>query len=567
MKIGTHDSLGPGEDNDSYQKVFQLSLENRYYQEDSLQPEPDDASCSVFDDQQEYTPSSYTITDDQEMHIEYYPLPFQQRKLVKFIFLLLGIGFLLPWNTFVSASAYFERRTLTDDTASNDEKNNFMSWFSLFYNMSGVLTLALMLVWQKRHIILPNWNVFTFSTCVPRRELEWRFIIWSLLFFFLVMILTASMVLIPSLDSGFFQTISLCSAVICGASGAFTSAGIVSFAQIFPPKLGIQPFISGQAVGGVVISILNFALFGLEGTGSDAFWSQHCSTEAMSSPFVFSSSPDDYQIDWGAFAYFTVGCIIIASCIGLFVYLDRAPITRYYRSKNDGPVITQPITTDHVPSDENEIHQILAEPLLNTGEEGNPQTLTPRQEVSSDSWGFLKISASTVFLTFLITITIFPSWITRLESVHECKDKHDRISNDLFIPGLIVLFNMFDLLGRVTAGYTNPNQLLKSGPFLRIGALTRMAFLPIFLLFKAPNHRFPTFLTNDFFPAFFTASLAFTNGWISTLAFTFAALSVPDEDGIQQVSSTILNFAVGLGLMGGSLLSFVYTFIGSRNGS
>jgi hypothetical protein len=212
----------------------------------------------------------------------------------------------------------------------------------------------------------------------------------------------------------------------------------------------------------------------------------------------------------------------------------------------------------------------LVEPLLN-GEEFNPQPVPlthQRHNVPSDTWAFLKISASTVFSTFLITITIFPSWITRLESVHECEDKQNRISNDLFVPGLIVLFNIFDLLGRVTAGglaNNYSNQLLKDGSKLRLAALMRIAFLPFFLLFKttSSNNRFSTVVSNDWIPVFFTAFLAYTNGCISTLAFTFAALSVPCDDYIQQVSSTILNFAVGLGLLSGSLLSFVYSFIGS----
>jgi equilibrative nucleoside transporter 1/2/3 len=509
----------------------------------------------------DHPPSSACPAENHETTVvEYYPLPFQQGKLVKFIFLLLGIGFLLPWNAFVSASAYFETRTLAE--TSGKEKNNFMSWFSLLNNLSGVVTLAFMLIWQKRHIILPNWNLTRSSpTPLTRQNLEWRFIVVSLSFFLFVMILTASMVLIPSLDPRLFQTISLCSSAICGASGAFTSAGIVSFAQIFPPNLGLQPFISGQAVGGVVISILNFVLFGLERTGADEFWAENCGTKGVYS-FDVSTQSEYYVIDWGAFAYFTVGAIIISSCIVLFLYLDRAPITEYYRSNNYSQRTRAPLVTGNARDDENEIHH-LAEPLT-SGEEVDIQPMSQRCDITSDSMSFLKISASTIFFTFLITITIFPSWITRLESVHECEDRHDRLSNDLFVPGLIVLFNIFDLLGRVSAGYTNSNQLLKSGALVRMGALTRIMFLPLFLLLKAPNNRFPTIFSNDWLPPLFTASLAYTNGWISTLAFTFAALSVPSDDDIQQMSSTILNFAVGLGLLSGSLLSFVYTFVGSR---
>mmetsp|Transcript_1392 Transcript_1392/g.2531 ORF Transcript_1392/g.2531 Transcript_1392/m.2531 type:complete len:569 (-) Transcript_1392:73-1779(-) len=565
MQIATDDSaLFPGENSNAAEEEEAAAVGDR--------GDYDDPPCSVAT-------------------TEYYPLPFHQRKLVKFIFLLLGIGFLLPWNAFVSASAYFETRTLTtDENKSNKKKkNNFMLWFSLLYNLSGVLSLALMLIWQKwRHVVLPNWNIVRMATSVSRRDLEWRFVVVSLSLFLLVMILTAWMVLIPSLDAGFFQTISLVSAAICGTSGAFTSAGIVSFAQIFPPNLGIQPFISGQAVGGVVISILNFVLFGVEVTGLDTFWAQHCDTTKQGEKisigtFILSSSTSsssfsssDYQIDWGAFAYFTVGCIIISSCIGLFVYLDRAPITQYYRCNNDtrggdnddGNVdvqVTQSLSTragHAIRQREDDEMNVLAEPLLN----GEAVDVS-----STDTWAFLKISASTVFSTFLITITIFPSWITRLESVHECEDKHNRISNDLFIPGLIVLFNIFDLLGRVTAGrFANKysTQLLKDGSRLRWVAWMRISFLPVFLLFKTSSsshnhHQYPLVVFNDWIPALSTAFLAYTNGCISTLAFTFAALSVPSDDDMQQVSSTILNFAVGLGLLSGSLLSFVYSFVGS----
>jgi hypothetical protein len=38
----------------------------------------------------------------------------------------------------------------------------------------------------------------------------------------------------------------------------------------------------------------------------------------------------------------------------------------------------------------------------------------------------------------------------------------------------------------------------------------------------------------------------------------------PAGEEVQQVASTILNFAVGLGLMSGSLVSFLYNYVGTR---
>lgn len=37
----------------------------------------------------------------------------------------------------------------------------------------------------------------------------------------------------------------------------------------------------------------------------------------------------------------------------------------------------------------------------------------------------------------------------------------------------------------------------------------------------------------------------------------------PVGEEVQQVASTILNFAVGLGLMSGSFVSFLYNYIGT----
>jgi len=545
------------------------------------------------------------------------------KKVVKLVFLFLGVGFLLPWNAFISASAYFQNRTCVEatstdasDNGSSDNENNFMLWFGLSYNFSAVITLGLMLFVQRRKDSnAASTNIPTENNDTDEEQsggnMQWRMIVISLSFFLLIMILTTSMVLIPSIDPTLFQFISLSSASVCGISAAFTSAGITSFANTFPPDLGIQPFISGQAVGGVVISTLNFILFGTESTGADLFWKEKCSTSAGEllverdgvsplrshwSGVSQSQMCESYQIDWGAFAYFMAGVIFIVLCIGLFMYLDQSEIAMHYRML--GKVAFESRIADIVSQDRVEEHMDLqvqvemaehdlTEPLLNAEE--TVEHLNTRSNLSVAShrgnddlsnasllnenqaqlvWNSIRTPVATIFTTFLVTLTIFPSWTTKLKSVHQCQDRSMRLSNDLFVPGFIVLFNVFDFAGRTACGFVNIEYFSKGSPErLTLLSFARIAFLPMFLLCNVTGSKLVPpvkIFYSDWFPFLFTVIFAFGNGFVSTLSFIQAAIASPQGEEAQQIASIFLNFSVGLGCLSGSLLSFLYNYIGTR---
>jgi hypothetical protein len=550
------------------------------------EPEPEDASIST------------TRSEEYNSH------------LVKYVFCLLGIGFLLPWNAFVSAAAYFETRlcTETDSSQATDDQqplqssSNFMLWFGLLYNFSGVTTLGLMLTSQRinerkvqRHGYshIDALDITGASATEIGRNHQWRMIVISLAFFLLVMILTTSMVLMPSIDPALFRSITLLSAATCGTAGAFASAGIISFANIFPPKIGIQPFISGNAVGGVVISILNLSLSAMESNGADAFWEEHCNVDANHldgrmlhgenlAELESSSSCLQYRIDWGAFSYFFAGCAFLASCIGLFVYLDRHPVTEYYRTIGRQATPTVELTISSGETPQNEMTELqssdmnqndLTEPLLEASSEGtclNPSLYSRHESVESESnialvWKHIRAPSTCVFMTFFVTLTIFPSWTTKLESVKECQEESSRLRNDLFDPAFIVLFNVCDLMGRTASGSVNLAALSPTSFAKRMYAASyaRLIFLPLFLFCKASGSRLVPQFGSDWFPLIFLAVFSFTNGFLSTLSFIQAAISTPAGEELQQIASTVLNFSVGLGLLSGSLFSFLYNYVGT----
>jgi len=580
----------------------------------------------------------------------------KDEKFVKSIFLLLGIGFLLPWNAFISAAEYFETRVclsednnnnassfgeITDDTTPEDLTNggsgsNFMLWFGLIFNLSGLVTLSFMLISQRRtenkvrgsdsitengesiitqsllnqnesgeRIMGESGDNNSNSRKTSGRKRIWKMIVVSFCCFLITMMLTTSLVLVPSINPSFFRLLSLTSAGICGTAGAFTSAGIVSFASIFPPNIGIQPYIAGQAVGGVVISILNLVLSSMGDTGADAFWDQHCAKNSYSDDVdidIFlhdmewiKSTPNsqtscsEYRIDWGAFSYFLIGCIFIALCIGLYLHLDQHSVTEYYRNLEVEPTrqaVSTEETTPIINPEENSLMELnlgqdtrsLNEPLLSNEERSEEQqvcSVDTNEEAGQNSptvtgkaWQCIKKPVISIFVTFFVTITIFPSWVTKLQSVQQCLDEKSRFRNDLFFPALIALFNIFDLIGRTASGYVdirgqNPRSFDKK---LAAASYARFIFFPLFLLVKASGSILAPpikIFFHDGFPVIFTILFAFTNGFVSCLSFIQASTSTPQSEDVQQIASTILNLAVGGGLFSGSLFSFFYNFFGT----
>ena len=566
---------------------------------------------------------------------------------------MLGIGFLLPWNAFISAAEYFETRIClpeddginarnfgkiaTDDTTPDDPTNgesgsNFMLWFGLIFNLSGLVTLSLMLISQRRTENKVRGSDYTSdngeallnqndneersmggsgdnnrnSRKTSGRKRIWKMIVVSFCCFLITMMLTTSLVLVPSINPSFFRLLSLTSAGICGTAGAFTSAGIVSFASIFPPNIGIQPYIAGQTVGGVVISILNLVLSSIEDVGADAFWDQHCAKnsytfevdvdfdflvhdmEWIKSASDSQTSCSEYRIDWGAFSYFLVGCLFIALCIGLYLHLDQHPVTEFYRNLEVEPTREMLSTEETSPIsnlEENSMMEVhsgpdthsLNEPLLSNEERSEEQQVCGGDSneagqyspsVTRKAWQCIKKPVISIFVTFFVTITIFPSWVTKLQSVQQCLDEKSRFRNDLFFPALIALFNIFDLIGRTASGYVDisgqsPRSFDKK---LAVASYARFMFSPSFLLLSASGSILAPpikIFFHDGFPVMFTILLAFTNGFVSCLSFIQASASTPQSEDVQQIASTILNLAVGGGLFSGSLFSFFYNFVGT----
>jgi len=443
--------------------------------------------------------------------------------LVCFIFYLLGIGLLVPWNAFVSAEPYFSKRMCG---------RKVEIWFSLVYNISSVLSLG-------------GWLVFTWL----REEREavkktgpsstYMMVMVPLALYLSVFLLTTAFVLVSSLSESTFFIITILSLAVCGSMGAIASAGMVASASSL---LTVGPLFSGQAIGGVAVSGVNFISALSEDPGD--YWESVCEQKQVTVEGISCSSYD--KIDWSVFVYFGTACLLLVACLLGYHHVESTQNHSYDQISNP--------REDFEDEEENQstnssIGLVMDYPNHPESERNKLSNLT------TVVWNKVKKPALSIFFNFLVTLAIFPSWTSSLRSTAHCQS-HNRLSNDLFTPTTFLWFNISDLVGRLLA--EKYSYLLDAEMQLLPLSLSRCIFFLLFMLLPT-SHSTPRLspILSDAFSFFILLLFAVTNGFILSWGFlTVPSLLSTEREQLQ--SSRILNFAINVGLLGGSFLGIMY---------
>jgi hypothetical protein len=517
---------------------------------------------------------------------------------------------ILTEHAFVIAKPYFEARFCSSD---GTDTIDFELWFGLAWNLASVVSLGSIILFQMakdRKVKDDDIAEEQLSTTGDSQEPldpnndscnshnneghSFWLVMMPLSLFLAVFAFTAFLVFVPNIPPTTFTAITLCGLAICGMCGAIATAGVISTASLFPSHVGINPFFSGQAVGGVAVSAANFVAATME--DSSSFWGQHCEgdenddrrglqSEATCSPYQ--------QVDWVVFVYFSLGCVILCSCLVGYSYIDR-----YQRSEHrddyepvqdntvhnkvdespriglelkDRPRERQEAQSDIVSPDYPRSYRDdpLAEPTPLARYAPDPVSVEPRQNPDEGNstaavWNAIKGPAWCLFLTFSVTLSLFPSWISHLRSSHECAT-HFRLNNDLYTPLSFLVFNIGDLMGRLVSAKIPVDRIRNMSHKLVVGALLRLVFFPLFLLCAAgAANRVAVTIPSDLYSLAVQLLFAFSNGILISCSFMHAPHLIANNTGMQERSSEIMSFAVTFGLLSGSLLSFPFSIISSR---
>jgi hypothetical protein len=171
----------------------------------------------------------------------------------------------------------------------------------------------------------------------------------------------------------------------------------------------------------------------------------------------------------------------------------------------------------------------------------------------------IRIPAFSVFINFVISISIFPSLIVSIQPQSDCPSAHSaRVFNELWIPIIFVLWNTFDFLGRYLAEYTKHVNLINAKN-LWIVADARAFILFLILFCNIKDSRFPKAFVNDSIPLILISLFGLTGGFVANLSMMLGPELVPLDK--SSLAGTIMVVALTLGLVGGSMLSFLVVYL------
>ena len=356
----------------------------------------------------------------------------------------------------------------------------------------------------------------------------------------------------------------------------------------------------GQSVGGVAVSLVNFVAAWWE--DPDDFRNTFCSDgESVADFWHYNHDdrdlPDEQQqqqqsstcspyekIDWAAFFYFFLGSLLLVACLLGYSFVDR-----FQQSEHRDQYETVHSIDDSIngsPRVGLELHttkgtEEVADGLMRSAQptyveqdqrsvdeepdglfNGSGTNDEPANETAA-VWKHVKKPAFSIFLTFFVTLGLFPGWTSELRSIHQCRT-HFRLANDLYVPFMFLFFNVGDLVGRLLSARLPTMQVRDLSTKLVVAACLRFCFFPLLFLCTGGSNPHRLQIHSDLYSEVTQFAFAVSNGFILSTAFVHAPSLVPHTEGMQERMSEILNFSVASGLLCGSLLSFPVAKIVNR---
>ncbi|XP_073342477.1 equilibrative nucleoside transporter 1-like [Pagrus major] len=416
------------------------------------------------------------------------------------IFFMLGLGTLLPWNFFMTATVYFTSRLkdspLADSSANQTEAAGEHRTV-LEAKFNNVMTLCAMLPL----LLCTCLNSFLHSLISQRLR-----VMGSLIVIMFVFMVTAVLVKIPLEPLPFFS-VTMVKIIIINSFGAVLQGSLFGMAGLLPASY-TTPIMSGQGLAGT------FAAF------------------AMICAIASGSELQD-----AAFGYFITACVVIFLSILSYILLPKLEFFQFYQETN----------RKQRSDEDNSVN------LMNRERKDEPADQSRRENVSMMTI-FKKIwlLAVSVCFTFTITIGLFPAITADTKSTLADGGSWE----GYFIPvSCFLLFNLCDWGGRsLTAICMWPD---KDSLLLPVSIVCRLVFVPLFMLCNVqPRLNLPVFFHHDGWFIFFMIVFAFSNGYLASLCMCFGPKNVLPHEA--ETAGAIMAFFLSLGLALGASLSFVF---------
>uniref|UniRef100_A0A8C4ICG7 Equilibrative nucleoside transporter 2 n=1 Tax=Dicentrarchus labrax TaxID=13489 RepID=A0A8C4ICG7_DICLA len=421
--------------------------------------------------------------------------------LVGISFFILGLGTLLPWNFFMTASLYFQGRLNTTEWSNRTvvvrKEYYFNNWMTLLSQLPLLLfTLLNSFLYQRISGVIR--------------------IAGSLGFILVLFILTAVLVKVPMEEDRFFS-VTMATIWFINSFGAVLQGSLFGLVGLLPQKYSAI-FMSGQGLAGTFAAIAM-----LIAIGSDA------------------------DSETAALGYFITPCV--GTLVTLFSYLLLPRLVKSSTVENgklnghaNGSAGGSPAEVEVDPDNDGTKHAFLSLEPEEKPEKG--QAKASVIEVFKKIW----VMAFCVTFVFTVTLSVFPAVTADVRTSFPGKWERFFISVCCFLT-----FNLNDWFGRtITTVIRWPCKESRLFPAL---VVSRVVFIPLLMLCNVQNRSYlPVLFSHDAAFAFIMAVFSVSSGYFVCLSMSYAPQLVEPKDA--ETAGALMTFFLALGLSIGASLSF-----------
>ncbi|KAK9524491.1 hypothetical protein VZT92_016882 [Zoarces viviparus] len=449
--------------------------------------------------------------------------------LVGICFFILGLGTLLPWNFFMTASMYFQSRLNTTEwsngTAVVTKEYYFNNWMTLLSQLP-LLVFTLL-------------NSFLYQ-----RISEAIRIAGSLVFILLLFIITAVLVKVP-MDEDRFFSVTMANIWFINSFGAVLQGSLFGLVGLLPQRFSAI-FMSGQGLAGTFAAIA-----------------------------MLLAIASDTDSETAALGYFITPCVGTLLTLFSYLLLPRLAFAQYYLNKSNK---YEADSTDELLKESSIVEKgkpngrangtvtsstskadSAAEVEVDPGPDGpeGPQgaflsleQVEKGQAKASVIEVFKKIWVMAFCVTFVFTVTlsVFPAVTADVRTSFPGKWERYFISVCCFL-----VFNINDWFGRtVTTVIRWPPKESRLFPVL---VVSRVVFVPLLMLCNVQSRSFlPVYFGHDAAFAVIMTFFALSSGYFVCLSMSYAPQLVEQKDA--ETAGALMTFFLSLGLSLGAALSF-----------
>ncbi|XP_026216606.1 equilibrative nucleoside transporter 2-like isoform X3 [Anabas testudineus] len=427
--------------------------------------------------------------------------PADRGQAVALIIFVLGLGTLLPWNFFITASQYFNGRLTVSNITSNgtshtQTKNyNYDSWMALLSQLP-------LLMFTLLNSFLYQWVSERIRVAV------------SMIIIFLLFSLTAALVQVPMLPDTFFS-VTMATIWFINMFSAVLQGSMFGVVGLFPPRYSTL-FMSGQGLAGIFAAIA-----------------------------MLLSILSNADTSSAALGYFITPCVATLGTLLCYLLLPHLNFARFY------------LNTSHTDSVQKaqELLTGTEKKMLNGKDlEANGKLMMEQeasQERSSVLTVFKKIWVMALCVTcvFAITLSVFPVITVRVQTVYKGNAAWDKVFTCVCC---FIVFNTMDLVGRSTPSLVQwPS---KDSQLFPAAVLARLVFIPLLMMCNIKDSEL-SFFTHDCAFVTIMALFSFSNGYLASLCMAYAPQFVRFKD--CETAGSLMTFFLALGLAVGASFSFL----------